>query len=472
MSINLNTNTYNIPNSQNSSGYDSYEISEDLRIRILNAIELNLKSQIRKLFPDLHPADQASFIYNINSEQREKLVQVLGNKFDPEVLVHLEGDTKEEIIGLLDLKDLAEAVSKLDTDEAVEIIDELEDNIREKILNEIRSVKKREEIEEGLSYEEDTVGRLMMHKGFVAIPKDWTVGEVIKYVKSKKDLPSDFRDIIVVDDYFKPVATVSVSQIIRHKDSKKIYEIMNDPEELKVLTPNTEQEEASHVFTKYDLTSAPVVDDKGILVGVILLSDIIDVIEEEASEDILYLGNVSEDDVYSGILSSAKNRFPWLLASLIATTIGSTVIAIFSGTVQKLVILASLTPIIAGLGGISSNQTLTVLVRNLATKKVNSKNALRVIFKEMFTGMFNGTMIAICASSILFLIKHNIRLSLVFGGTLIFTITMSGLLATLIPLTFNKMKLDPAITSSAFITTTIDALSFLAFLGMATLFIL
>ncbi|MFC1659675.1 magnesium transporter, partial [Pseudomonadota bacterium] len=286
MPTNLNTSN-NVIKQQNSTNNDTYGISEDLRIRLLNAIELNLKSQIRKLFPELHHADQADFIYNINQEQREKLIQVLGNKFDPEVLVNLEGETKEDIINALDIKDLAEAVSRLETDDAVEIIDELEEDIRERILHEIKSVKKREEIEEGLSYAEGTVGRLMMHKNYIAVPKDWTAGEVIKYIKRKRNLPNDFRDIVVVDDEFKPISEVSISQIVRNSDSKSIVDIMNNPEDLKVLSPHVEQEEASRIFTKYGLTSAPVVDEKGILVGVVLMSDIIEVIEEEAREDIL-----------------------------------------------------------------------------------------------------------------------------------------------------------------------------------------
>jgi magnesium transporter len=247
---------------------------------------------------------------------------------------------------------------------------------------------------------------------------------------------------------------------------------MNDPEDLRVLTPNLEQEEASRIFTKYDLTSAPVVDDKGILVGVVLLSDIVDVIEEEAREDILHLGNVTEDDVYSSALSAAKSRFPWLLTSLLTATIGSTVITLFSGTIEKLVVLASLTPIIAGLGGIASNQTLTVLVRNLATREINRKNSFKIVLKEILMGMLNGLMIAICAGSVLFLWKHSLRLSMVFGATIVITLTLAGTLATIVPLTLNRMKLDPAITSSAFITSIIDALSFLIFLGMATVFII
>lgn len=449
-----------------------YGVSKDLRHRIINAIELHLKSQIRKLFPDLHPADQADFIYNIGADQRRKLLKLLGNKFDPEVLVHLEGEIQEEIINLMDDEDLADAVSRLSTDDAIDVIDELEKDGQKKILNAIKSSKKKEEIEEGLSYPEDSVGRLMMHKNYIAVPIDWKVGEFIKYIRNKRNLPKDFDDLIVVDDNFRPISKVSVSQLIRFEDSKPINEIMDNPEELKVLKTLTDKQEASRLFTKYDISSAPVVDDSGILTGVILLTDIVDVIEEEAEEDILHLGNVSDADVYSHVLSAAKSRFPWLMASLLTTAIGSLVIGLFAETIEQVVALAILMPVIAGLGGIAGNQTLTVLVRNLATKEVNSKNSVKVIIKEVLMGSLNGVMIGVCAGCAVFLWKRDIILSLVFGTTLIFTITTAGLVGTIVPLFLNKIKLDPAITSSAFITTTLDALSFLVFLGMATAFIL
>jgi magnesium transporter len=459
-------------NKKNNHIQGEYGVSKDLRHRIINAIELNLRSQIRKLFPDLHPADQADFMYNIGPDQRRKLVGLLGNKFDPEVLVHLEGEIQEEIINLMDDDDLVDAVSSLSTDDAIDVIDELEKDGQKKILNAIKSSKKREEIEEGLSYPEDSVGRLMMHKNYIAVPQDWKVGEFIKYIRNKRNLPKDFDDLIVVDDNFRPVSKVSVSQLIRYQDSKPIEEVMDSPEELKVLKTLTDKQEAAMLFTKYDITSAPVVDDVGVLVGVILLTDIVDVIEEEAEEDILHLGNVSDADVYSNVLSATKSRFPWLMASLLTTAVGSLVIGMFAETVDQVVALAILMPIIAGLGGIAGNQTLTVLVRNLATKEVHSKNCFKVIIKEILMGSLNGVMIGVSAGCAVFLWKHDILLSLVFGSTLVFTITSAGLVGTIVPLFLTKLKLDPAITSSAFITTTLDALSFLVFLGMATIFIL
>jgi len=449
-----------------------YGVSKDLRHRILNAIELNLRSQIRKLFPELHPADQADFIYNIGPDQRRKLIQLLSNKFDPEVLVYLEGEIQEEIINLMNDDDLAEAVSNLSTDDAIDVIDELEKEGQKKILNAIKSNKKKEEIEEGLSYQEDSVGRLMMHKNYLAVPQNWNIGELIRYIRSKKNLPKDFDDLIVVDDNFRPVSQVSISQIIRHTDIKPISEIMDSPEELKILKTSTDRQEAARLFTKYNLNSAPVVDDAGVLVGVILLSDIIDVIDEEAEEDILHLGNVSDADVYSNVLNAAKSRFPWLVGGVLTTSVGSMVIDTFSETIEKVIALAVLMPIIAGVSGIAGNQTLTVLVRNLATKEVNSKNYLKVIIKEIAMGVLNGIMIGICCGSAAFLWQHNVYLSIVFGITLMFTITTAGLIGTTVPLILNKMKLDPAITSGAFITTTLDGLSFLVFLALATFFLL
>lgn len=449
------------------------DLSSDVRNRIVNAINLNLDSQVLRLFTDLHYADQADVINHLNHEQREILTEILGPKFNPLILPELSGEVREDILNLLDTSDLAHSISKLDTDEVVDIIEDLEKRGRKELLDAIKSEKKRIEIEEALSYPEDSVGRIMVPvKNFVAIEKDLTVGEAIERIQKKKNFPDDFRDIIVVDDFNRPISTVSIGQLIRSNNEKKVSSIMADPDELKVLRTYMDQAEAARLFSKYALNLSPVINDRGELVGAVLVSDIIDVINEEAEEDILHLGNVTETDVFSSVFYAARSRFPWLVTSLLTTILGAGVIEYFSDTVEKVVVLAALMPVIAGLGGIAGTQTLTVMVRGIATKEVTKRNSLKVVFKEALMGLVNGIFMGIITAIAVFVWKHNITLSFVLGTTIVFTLTTAGFIGSGIPIILEKMKFDPATSSSAFLTATLDALAFLVFLSLATAFII
>jgi len=449
-----------------------YGIRESFIERIQNAIDMGLKTQVKKLVPDLHPADQADLIYNLDHDQRLSLIEILGNKLEAEVLVELDGEVREEIIGYLDKEHLSKALSDLDTDDAVDIIEEMGDDLTNETLDSIKSSRKREAIEESLSYPEDSVGRLMVPKQYAAVPKDWSVNEVIKYIRSNRKLPEDFSEVVVVDEYFRPVSIISVSYILKSAGDKIISQIMEDPEDLKILRADMDQSEAANLFKKYGLKLSPVVDDGGLLIGTISSNEIIEVIDEEAEEDMLLMGNVNEADMHASVFTAAKGRFPWLMTSLATTAVSSFIIGMFSDTIEKVVVLAALMPIIAALAGVGGNQTLTVFVRNLAIGAISSRNVGKTILKEVLMGFFNGLIVATCAGVAVYVWKQDLMLCFVFGVAIVFALTLSGLIATVVPWTVSKLKLDPAITSGAFITTTLDALAFLVFLKMATLFIL
>jgi magnesium transporter len=448
---------------------EKYGINSSLIERIQNAIDMGLKTQIKKLVPDLHYADQADLIYNLSSEQREEFIKILEGNLKPEVLIELEGAVRSEIIKYLNKNKLAEMLSSIDTDDAVEIIEDLKSDLTQETLDAIKSNKKREEIEEALSYPEDSVGRLMMPKRYVAVPKDWNVGDVIKYMRRNQKLPKEFSDIVVVDEYYRPVSIASVGSIIQSEKTKTIAQLMSDPEEMKILRAEMDQSEAALLFKKYDLKLAPVVNDNGVLSGVISLVDIVDVIDEEAEEDMLLMGNVKNDDVHLGFLKASRSRFPWLVTTVLSTAIGSSVIDAFSSTVEKNVALAVLMPVISGLGGVAGTQTLTVLVRNLATQEVNKRNAIKIIFKEVLMGLFNGLLIASLGATAVYFWNGSLNLSMIFGATIMFILILSGFIGSTVPLIVTKLKLDPAVTSGSFITTTIDILSFLLFLKLATM---
>jgi magnesium transporter len=449
------------------NSYESeFGIDQNVKNRILNSLENDLNSQVKKLFLELHPADQADLFSSLASEQREKLIIVVAADIDPEILAYLDDDLKSETIELLGSKNSAKAIDQLEIDDAVQVIESLESEGISKILYHI-SKDKRDKIEEALSYPENSVGRLMQ-KSFIAVKKDWSVAQATYYLQNSSDLPDDFNNIVIVDDEFHPTSEVRVSDILKNKKHIIMSEIMVQ-EEIKSLSVNMDKEEAAHIFSKYYLSYAPVVDEKGILVGVIYANDVIDILQEEAEEDILLLGGVNDGNLYSSSFSTARSRSPWLLASLFTTSLAVSIIAIFSDQIQKIVALAVLLPVVASLAGNSGTQALTVLVRAIATNEISNIGAIRIIIKEVIVGSFNGLMLALIAALVCYFWQHNLYLSVVFAVAILGTQIVSGFFGAAIPLVLHKFKFDPAISSGVFLITITDTFSFLVFLGLAAL---
>jgi magnesium transporter len=453
----------------NEKSSDAFGIGDDTKARIINSLENNLISQVRKLFLELHPADQADFIQFLSLEQRSKLVAIVLEEIDPEILTYLDDDLKSEVIEFLGAKDSAKAIDKLETDDAVQVIESLENEEISEILDGI-SQEKRSEIEEALSYPENSVGRLMQ-QNFISAKKNWSVAEATYYLQNTTNIPDDFHYIVIVDDDFHPISEVLVSKILKNKKQVSMSEIMSRASDFKLLQANMDQEEAAQIFSKYSLTYAPVVDEKGILAGVVYASDIIDILQEEAEEDILLLGGVNNNNLHGSSFSTAKSRISWLLASLATNILTATIIAFFSSEIEKLVALAALLPVISSLSGNSGTQALTVLVRSIATKEINNIQSIKIVLKEVFVGFLNGLLLALIASSLCYFWQSDLHLSIIFGAAILLVITLSGLFGVLIPLTLHKLKFDPAISSGVFLTTMTDSLSFLILLGLATIFL-
>ncbi len=449
-----------------------YGLSGILLKKIKNTLDLNLKTQTKNIVSNLHPADQADLIYNLNKEQRIKLINIFRNQLDPEILIELQENVRNDIILLIDKEDLKTILSKLDVDDVVCILGDLhKQEFVKEIIEGINQNSKRELIEEYLSYPEDTVGRILGSNEYIAVPQDWTIEEVIKYMQKNRSLTNELSEIVIVDDYYRPVSTASIIQLLKNEPNKKMFQIMRNTDELRILRSEMKQEEAAILFNKYNLFSAPVVNDNGVLIGVLYLNDIIDIINEEAEEDLLLMGNLSEDDTYSNIFKAARKRFPWLIVTILTTTIGSSVINSFSSTVEKIVCLAALMPLIAGIGGIASTQTLTVIVRNIASGKLKNRNNKKIVLKEAFTGLVNGIGIGLFGGLGVFIWQKNLMLSFIFFITLTFVLFLGGLMASIIPIILDKLKFDPAVSSGSFITTTVDSLSFLLILKLASTFL-
>lgn len=452
---------------------ENYGISDSLVERVRSALEMGLKTQIKKIVPNLHPADQAELFCSLNKDERAKLINILKNDLEPEFLLELKGALSSEVVNLLDRDILLNLLTRLDADDITYILEEIDDEVfTQEVLKGIKSNKKKEMLEESLSYPEDSVGRLMTPREYTAVPKDWTITEVIKYMQKNKSITGEFSEIVIVDEYFRPVSTVSAGQLLRNDLNKKMFEIMRDPEDLKIINASQDQSEAGILFTKYNLKSAPVVNDSGILVGMIYLSDILDVVQEEANEDMLLMGNVGDSDIRENVGRSALKRFPWLITTVLTTLITSFVVSSFTDTIQKVVELVTLLPVLAGLGGVSGTQTLTVLVRNLATKNINERNSFKIILKESLTGALNGLFLAIFGFLITLFWHKSLSLSIVFSFSVLSVLFLSCLIGSIVPLVLTKFKLDPAVTAGSFITTTVDVLSYTTFLFLAKVIIL
>lgn len=446
----------------------TYGLSEGLPQEILSAIAENNEVKVKELLAPLHAADIADFIDAISHDQREVLINIIRDSFDPEILVDLDYSVREEILEFLGTKQSANAIKTLDKDDAVDIMDKLEEDDRQEIL-EAMPTKHREMLEEGLAYPEDSAGRLI-EENIVSIPEFWSVGQTIDYLRASKNLPDDFHQVFVVDPKLIPVGGVMVSKILRASREIPMRDIMYT--DLKVIHADMDQEEVAFLFRQYNLASAPVVNKEGRMIGVIELDDIVDIIEEEAQEDILRLGGIKESDVHSSAFETLFSRFPWLFINLGTAFLAATVIGFFDAAIAKITTLAVLMPVAASMGGNAGTQSFTVIVRALATKELTSTNAHRVISKEVFVGLLNGLFFAIITGTAAYLWFHDLHLSIIFGSAIILTLLMSGIAGAFVPIILGKLGVDPAISSGIILTTITDCTAFATFLGLATIFLL
>lgn len=443
-------------------------LSVELVFAVQEALAEERVAQVEELVGELHEADAADLLESLNREDRKLLVELLGATFDPEILPYLDESVREEVIEWLGPTGLARAVSELDSDDAVEVFEDLDEEFQHRILSQLPQAH-RVVLEEGLSYPEDSAGRLMQRE-FVVVPSAWTVGETIDYMRAAKDLPDDFYDIYIVNPKHHPIGFLPLSRIMRTRRHVRLTEFMES--DMKVIPLTMDQEDVAYLFRQYGLVSAPVVDEPGRLLGVITVDDVVHIIDEEAGDDIMKLGGVSEPDLYSAVLDTTKSRFAWLVVNLLTAILASAVIGIFDATIEQIVALAVLMPIVASMGGNAGTQTLTVAVRSLAMKDLTEANATRFIGKELLIGSINGILFAVLAGGVTWLWFESPALGAVIAAAMVINMVVAGLSGTLIPLGLEKVGVDPAIASSVFLTTVTDVIGFFAFLGLAAAFLL
>lgn len=419
-----------------------------------------------KSLKELLPADSADIIENLSLENRSKLIELEGFNIDPEIFVELNESIQTEIFLLLSIESIASLLKKLESDDALKIFENLDKSKKEAVLNKLPP-KDRFLLEEGLSYPEDTAARIMQRE-FTAIPSNWSVGQTIDYLRENKDLPDEFLEIFIVDSNFKPIGTVPSSKVLRTPRETKMDSIMR---EMQVLIPVImDQEEVGHTFENYNLTSAGVVDKNNKLVGMITSDDILTVVKEEAEEDVLRLAGVGDEEITDSILRKTKRRFNWLLLNLFTALLATWVISKFGATIEQMVALAFLMPIVASMGGNAGMQTLAVTVRAIATKELSSENFTTVVLKEFVIGILNGIIFALITGTIVLLWFKEINLSILIAISMILNMIVAGLFGILVPVSLKKFNIDPAIASSVFVTTITDVIGFLSFLGIGAYF--
>lgn len=446
----------------------AYEIDSALIDAVLHSVEIGDRDALVELLEPFHAADIADLFEQISSKERAAFTALWGKDFDGEVLAEMDEGLLDEVFEGLSDEMVLEAVKDLETDDVVDLIEDLGVPQQERVLDAL-DVSDRVAVEQALSYPEFSAGRLMQRELIMA-PDHWTVGHAIDYLRNEKDLPDQFYDVVMVDPTLKPVGKVPLYSLMSSPRDTKLSSIMD--EEFRTIPVLQSQEDVAYAFNQYNMISAPVVDADNRLVGVITIDDAMDVMDEHAEEDIKRLAGVGDESLTDNIWSTTRQRFPWLAVNLVTSIAASIVIAQFSATIEAIVALAVLMPIVASMGGNAGTQTLTVAVRALATKDLTPANAWRVIRRELSVGLMNGLLFAVMIGFIGYYWYGLPMLGVVLALAMVGNLVVAGLAGILVPLGLDKVGIDPALASGAFVTTVTDIVGFFAFLGLAALLLL
>ena len=438
--------------------------------KMMNSILIGLHendiAHVRKIVEGLDEYEVANVLESLSVGNRQKLLDMLGDHLDPEVLPELNDVVQEQVIDSLDEDQIVHIVNELDSDEAVELLEHMDKDEQQEVISQLDPELK-QQVKSSLGYPEDSAGRIMS-RDFVSIPDDWTVTQAKQYLLTEKELPDEFYTIFLTDGQYHPTGEITLDKLLRAKGSEKLNVIKDG--EIVPINVYTDQEEVAHMFREYGWMSAVVVDANNRMIGVINIDDVVDIIHEEASEDIMALSGAEEGDVYKSPFAIFKSRVIWLITNLVATILASAVISGFENMISQIAVLAVLMPIVASMGGTMGNQTLAVVIRALATKELTSRNTWRMIGKEFLVGIMNGLLFAALIGVITwYRFPEYERLSMVIGLAMLINLAIASLAGILIPLILSKCKSDPAISSGVFLIAVTDSGGFFIFLGLAKL---
>ena len=454
--------------SEDASANQVIPITEKLVAEVRRAIEDENRDRLLRLLEPMHEADIADLLEQFDPDLRHDAIELWGHGFDGEVLSELDDPLQAEVVAQLESDQLANAVRQLDSDDIVDLVEDLSSEQQQAVLAELDD-SDRAAVEQSLRYPDESAGRLMQRE-IVMVPGHWNVGDAIDHLRAASGLPEQFYHLILTDPKAQLLGMVSLGRLMASDRMTRLTDIIDH--DTHPIQATDSQRDVAYAFNQYHLISAPVLDDGGRVAGVITIDDAMAVLDEEAEEDILRLAGVGDESLSERVSEIAVQRFPWLIVNLATAVIASLVIDQFSHTIETLVALAVLMPIVASMGGNAGTQSLTVAVRALATRDLTRSNAFRIIRRESLVGVVNGILFAVIAGVIGLVWFGAPVLGAVMGLAMVITMTAAGVAGILIPIGFDRIRVDPALASGVFVTTVTDCVGFLAFLGLAAVILL
>jgi magnesium transporter len=449
----------------NDSLDDENRLKPDFIRRVRDALDTDDRDAAYSLVEPLHPADIADLFELLGRDHRPKLAIAISDLMGSEVFAELNDHVREALVEDLPAEDIADIAEQLDTDDAVAMIEDLDEDDQQAVLAEL-DPEDRAAIESALSFPEESAGRLMS-RDFIAVPQHLTVGDLIDYLRDHPELSTEFWEIFIVDARHHPLGTCALSWILRSPRHVALADVMARDQTL--IPVGMDQEEVALRFQKYALISAAVVDPSGRLVGQITVDDVVHIIQEEAGEDVLLLSGAGDGDINEPIALTIRTRLTWLVVNLGTAIIASSVVGLFESAIARFAVLAVLMPIVSGMGGNAGTQTLAVVVRALATNQLTDSNTWRMIGREFRIASANGLSLGVLIGGGVALWSGNTTLGAVIATAMLINNLMAGLAGILVPVTLDRLKIDPAVSSAVFVTMATDVMGFFSFLGLAVL---
>ncbi len=425
--------------------------------------KFNKKEYIESI-KSLHSADQADSIESLPFELQSSILKTHTKNFHPDFIAYLREETRDDILHMIPNKQLVNLIKYLDLDDAVEILGDFETKELVQILSKLGS-QQRERIAESLQYDENSAGRLM-NRDYLSIKSNLTVGELIDQLRNTRRGPRDFYNIFIVDDQNVPIGYVPSGRVLRSKRSKKLKEIIY--KDIHTIKSDEKIEDIAYTFRQYGLVSAPVVNLDNKMIGIMTVDDVVEIDHEESEDDMRKLGGLFVNDFYKGAFTSATSRFIWLGLNLLTAILASLVIDIYSDQLQQMIAIAVLMPIVASMGGNAGTQAMTIYVRAIATKDINNSNYIKLVVKEFLIGSINGFALSLIMGLIAYYWFDSLVLAFAISFAILINLGFACLVGIIIPISINKMKIDPALASGIVLTTFTDVFGFLSFLSIAT----
>ena len=437
------------------------EIAEEI-------VQLQSEEELEEFFEENHSVDIAESFEELDDSEILKVFELMDDEKKASILEEADEELQEKIIDLIDVEEVIDIFGHMSPDDIADILGYI-DFQKSKVILENMKRSDANKLRELLGYEEDTAGGIMTTR-YIAFKEHLLIKDVMSKIKMIAPKTEVIETIFVLNDKKELIGIADLRDILISPDDTPLSDITNE----NVISAHAEddQEEVAMLVSKYDLNVLPVINKKNHMLGIITVDDIIDVIQEENTEDILKLGGVSEDEnIDSSFLFSVKRRLPWLAINLITAFIASTTVGLFSDTISKVVILAAAMPIVAGMGGNAGTQTLSVTIRGIALGELDTKDTLRIVLKELMVGIINGATLGLLTGFVMFLLHGNPFLGVIIFLAMMGNMALACSIGFLVPVTLKYLKIDPALASSVILTTFTDTCGFFMYLGLATLFI-